>query len=101
VRTFRALMEFILATTERRRLLVSMPFAVAEFEAWFLQFLPTPLLTPDQVRLLQVDNVVSEEAKHEGRTLEALGIEPHSIASIVPSYLWRFRKAGQFRSRPA
>jgi uncharacterized protein YbjT (DUF2867 family) len=101
VRTFRELMEFILATTERRRLLVPMPFAVAEFEAWFLQFLPTPLLTPDQVRLLKSDNVVSDQARHEGRTLHDLGIEPHAMAAIVPSYLWRFRKTGQFRSRPA
>ena len=31
--------------------------------------------------------------------LEALGIEPRSIGAIVPSYLWRFRKAGQFRPR--
>jgi uncharacterized protein YbjT (DUF2867 family) len=101
VRTFRELMEFILVTTERKRLLVSMPFAVAQFQAWFLQFLPKPLLTPDQVRLLQTDNVVSAQAKHEGRTLQDLGVEPHAIASIVPSYLWRFRKTGQFRSRHA
>jgi NADH dehydrogenase len=101
VRTFKELLEFILATTERRRLLVPMPFAVAEFEAWFLQFLPTPLLTPDQVRLLRNDNVVSDQARREGRTLQDLAIEPHSMAAIVPSYLWRFRKTGQFRSRPA
>jgi hypothetical protein len=45
--------------------------------------------------------VVSDQARHEGRTLPDLGIEPHSIAAIVPSYLWRFRKTGQFRSRAA
>ena len=73
----------------------------AEFEAWFLQFMPKPLLTPDQVRLLQRDNVVSGEAVQEGRTLSGLGVEPHTMASIVPTYLWRFRKTGQFRSRPA
>jgi uncharacterized protein YbjT (DUF2867 family) len=97
VRTFKELMEFVLATTERRRLLASIPFAIAEFQAWFLQFMPKPLLTPDQVRLLKTDNIVSDEAKREGRTLLDLGIEPHSMATIVPSYLWRFRKAGQFR----
>ena len=52
VRTFRELMEFILATSERRRLLIPLPFRVAEFMAWFLQFLPTPLLTPDQAKAL-------------------------------------------------
>jgi uncharacterized protein YbjT (DUF2867 family) len=101
VRTFRQLMEFVLATTERRRLLVPIPFALASFQAWFLQFLPKPLLTPDQVRLLKTDNVVSDEAMREGRTLAGLGIEPHSMAAIVPSYLWRFRKTGQFRGRMA
>jgi NADH dehydrogenase len=101
VMTFRELMEFVLATAERRRLLVPLPFALAEFQAWFLQFMPKPLLTPDQVRLLKTDNVVSSEARREGRTLEALGIAPQAIASIVPTYLWRFRKTGQFRSRAA
>jgi uncharacterized protein YbjT (DUF2867 family) len=101
VRTFRQLMEFILATIERRRLLVPLPFALAEFQAWFLQFMPKSLVTPDQIRLLGRDNVVSDEARREGRTLQDLGIEPHSIAAIVPSYLWRFRKSGQFRRRAA
>jgi NADH dehydrogenase len=58
--------------------------------------MPKPLLTPDQVELLRVDNVVSEHAKREGRTLENLGIDPVAMASVVPSYLWRFRRAGQF-----
>jgi NADH dehydrogenase len=95
--TFRELMEFILAVTERRRALLSVPFAIAELAAWFEQFLPKPQLTPDQVRMLKTDNIVSSDAIREGRTLSGLGIEPHSIATIVPSYLWRFRKTGQFR----
>ena len=66
-----------------------------------LQYLPTPLLTPDQVELLRADNVVSGAAKTEGRTLQGLGIEPEPIEAIVPSYLWRFRKTGQFRNRTA
>jgi len=66
-----------------------------------LQFMPKPLLTPDQVELLRADNVVSRQAQSEGRTLQGLGIEPELIEAIVPSYLWRFRKTGQFRSRAA
>jgi NADH dehydrogenase len=53
------------------------------------------------VELLRVDNVVSDAAKVELRTLQGLGIEPETIEAIVPSYLWRFRKTGQFRSRLA
>jgi NADH dehydrogenase len=101
VKSFRELMEYVLAVTERRRLLVPLPFALAKLQAFFLQFMPTPLLTPDQVELLRTDNVVSQAAIAEGRTLAALGIEPAALEAIVPSYLWRFRKAGQFRGRVA
>src|SRR2546429_9673104 len=87
-------MQFLLATIERRRLLVPIPFALAKFQAGFLQFLPKPLLTPDQVELLRGDAIVSETAKREGRTLEALGIEPLAMAAVVPLYLWRVRQSG-------
>jgi NADH dehydrogenase len=101
VRTFKELMQFVLATIERKRLLVPLPFFLAKLQATFLQYLPTPLLTPDQVELLRTDNVVSQSAESDGRTLRGLGIEPEPIEAIVPSYLWRFRKTGQFRSRAA
>jgi NADH dehydrogenase len=48
------------------------------------------------VELLRLDNVVSDAAKAEGRTLEGLGIRPQSVEAIVPTYLWRFRRQGQF-----
>jgi NADH dehydrogenase len=70
-------------------------------QAMVLQYLPKPLLTPDQVELLRVDNVVSAAAQAEGRTLQGLNIDPEPIEAIVPSYLWRFRRTGQFRSRIA
>ena len=98
VRTFKELMEFVLETTERRRFLVPLPFGLAKFQAMFLQLLPKPLLTTDQVEQLKVDNVVSAAAEAEGRTLRSLGIEPVAMATIVPSYLWRFRKTGQFKT---
>jgi uncharacterized protein YbjT (DUF2867 family) len=102
VRTFKELMQFILATIERKRLLVPMPFFVAKFQAMFLQFAPSPLtLTAGQVEMLRSDNVVSDAAIADKRTFAGLGIEPEPIEAIVPSYLWRFRKAGQFKSRIA
>ncbi len=101
VLTFKQLMQYVLATIERRRLLVPIPFFAAKLKAAFLQYMPKPLLTPDQVELLRVDNIVSQTAKSEGRTLQDLGIEPEPIEAIVPSYLWRFRKTGQFKSRAA
>ena len=62
VRSFKDLMRFVLATIERRRLLIPIPFALAKLQASLLQWLPKPLLTPDQVALLRSDNVVSEQA---------------------------------------
>jgi NADH dehydrogenase len=97
--SFKELMQYVLATIERRRLLLSLPFGLAKFQAYFLQHLPKPLLTPDQVELLKRDNVVSEAAKREGRTLEGLGIAPTAIEVEVPLYLWRFRRTGQFKIR--
>jgi len=102
VLTMREIMEIILRVTERRRMLVSLPFGLAKFQAFFLQFAPGPLkLTPDQVELLRGDNVVSEAAKAAGLTLEALGITPDSLEAVAPQYLWRFRKMGQFQKKSA
>jgi NADH dehydrogenase len=98
VRTFRELMEFVLATTERNCALVPLPFWMAKLQAALLQFLPRPPLTPDQVDLLRSDNVVSDEAIAEKRTLAGLGFTPTSYETITPGYLWRFRKTGQFRT---
>jgi NADH dehydrogenase len=98
VLTMREIMEIILRITERRRMLVSLPFGLAKFQALFLQFAPGPLkLTPDQVVLLQSDNVVSSTAKAADLTLEGLGITPDSLEAVAPQYLWRFRKYGQFQ----
>ena len=96
VQTFRQLMEYVLKVTERRRLLIPLPFPLARLQATFLQYLPKPPLTPDQVELLRRDNVVSEAAVREERTFAGLALDPASLFAIVPSYLWRFRKAGQF-----
>ena len=96
----REIMQIILATTERRRMLLSLPFGLARLQAMLLQFAPGALkLTPDQVELLRSDNVVSDAAKAAGLTLEGLGISPDSLEAIAPQYLWRFRAAGQFQPK--
>ena len=96
VKSFRDLMEFVLATTQRKRLLVPLSFGLATLQAKFLQLLPKPLLTEDQVELLRHDNVVGAAAKAEGRTLDGLGIHAQSVEAVVPTYRWRFRRQGQF-----
>jgi NADH dehydrogenase len=102
VLTMREIIEVILKTIERKRILVSVPFGIAKLQALLLQFAPGPLkLTPDQVALLRIDNVVSDAAKAAGLTLEGLGIASDSLEAIVPQYLWMFRKTGQFQHNGA
>lgn len=86
--SFRQLIEFILYTTERKKILFPIPFAVAKVEATFLELLPHPLLTRDQVTLLKTDNIVRD--KENG--FISLGIEPKCIEEIVPSYLAKYKK---------
>ncbi|RXF75634.1 complex I NDUFA9 subunit family protein [Hansschlegelia zhihuaiae] len=96
VMTFEEVLRFVLKETGRDRALVPLPFGLAKLQAKVLQLLPNAPLTVDQVTMLETDNVVSEDAKAAGRTLEGLGIEPASAAEVAPTYLWRFRKSGQF-----
>jgi uncharacterized protein YbjT (DUF2867 family) len=99
IKSFRECMQLMLHEIDRKRLLLPLPWSLATLVASILQYLPGKLLTPDQVRLLRVDNVVSEAAHREKRTLAGLGIEPTSLAAILPSYLGRFRPHGQFHRR--
>jgi uncharacterized protein YbjT (DUF2867 family) len=94
--TFKRLLEFTLDTIGRKRLLLPLPWPVAKLMGTVMGFLPGAPLTADQVDLLKSDNIVSAAATREGRDLAGLGIAPSSIQGIVPSYLYRFRKAGQF-----
>lgn len=101
VRSFREILEYILEITHRRRILVPLPFPLARLKAKVLECLPNPLLTVDQVALLETDNVVSATAKAVGRTLEGLGIRPTSYEAIVPGYLYAYRRHGQFERQEA
>lgn len=94
--SFRQLMQFTLDTIGRKRLLLTLPWGIAKIQAAVMGLMPKPMLTSDQVELLKRDNVVSEEARREQRTLEGLGVTPQGIEGIVPGYLYRYRKAGQF-----
>jgi NADH dehydrogenase len=91
------IIEIILTTIERKRMTLPVPMAIAKLQSYFLQFAPGDFkLTPDQVTMLGVDNVVSEAAKAAGLTLDGLGIAADSLEAIAPQYLWRFRATGQF-----
>jgi len=86
--TFRTLLQYVLELTGRERTILPVPFALARVLAAFAQFLPVPPLTPDQVKLLQSDNVVDPKALD----FEEFGIRPTALEVIVPTYLRRFAR---------
>ncbi len=90
--TFRQLIELMLKEIRRKRCLISVPFPIARLEARFLEVLPVPPLTVDQVRLLERDNIVAQGVPG----LPELGIKPTPVEAVIPSYLDRFRPGGRF-----
>tara|TARA_B100001123_G_scaffold321438_1_gene360501 strand:- start:55 stop:996 length:942 start_codon:yes stop_codon:yes gene_type:complete len=90
--SFKELMNILLTEIKKKRILISIPFSFAKFQSYFLQMMPNPLLTPDQVKLLKYNNVVSGDYP----TLKDLGITGTPIKSILPKYIYRFRAGGQF-----
>ena len=98
--TFRELMAFVLLETGKNRVLAPLPWPVASLVGKLAAVTAVigiaPVLTSDQVELLRSDNVVADGAAG----FDALGITPRSIEAIVPSYLYRYRKGGQYAATP-
>lgn len=92
VMSFKQLLQKTLEWSGQKRCLMSIPFPLAKIQATFLQMLPKPLLTCDQVEMLKRDNIVSPDAL----TLNELGITATAMASMVPGYLSRFKPGGAF-----
>ena len=100
VDSFRGLMGRMLKVIQRRRAVIGIPFFVAKtmgfgfdmLQAVTLGLIENKMLTRDQVRNLARDNVVAPGAKG----LADLGITPTAMEAVLPEYLWRYRKAGQY-----
>ena len=90
--SFKELMEILLLEIKKKRFLIPIPFELAKFNSYFLQMMPNPLLTPDQVELLKHNNIVTGDYPK----LKDLGISGATIHSILPKYIYRFRTGGQF-----
>jgi len=88
VYAFRDLLKRMLVWIDRRRCIIDLPFAVASLQATFLQLLPRPPLTLDQVRMLRRDNIVDPGA----RGLADLDITPTPVEMVAPLYLARYRR---------
>jgi NADH dehydrogenase len=88
--TFRDVYVFILKYTQRKQKLRIVPYKLAKCLAWFMEFLPHPMLTRDQVNSLKTNSVVTEGAPD----FRSFGIKPKSIHLVVPEYIERFRDGG-------
>lgn len=102
--SFRDLLDYIRAETDRNVPMVSLPFFFAQplglLLGWTFGLIPfaEPPLTGDQVRLLKKDNVVGADAN--AGTIQDLGVTTlETVEAIAPTYLWRFRPYGQFQTR--
>jgi len=84
--SFKQIMELILKVTGRQRFLAPVPYGIAGFAAWFIEKLPKPMLTRDQLTLLKSDNIAHQGAQG----LKELGVEPTPAEIILPTYLKRF-----------
>lgn len=96
VLTLRQCMQRALETSRRRRMLLPLPWGMARMLGRIGQYIPGKPITLDQVRMLRFDNVVSDRAASERRTLEGLGIEPTALEIVLPTYFSRFRERGEF-----
>ena len=97
----RELTERVLRETGRRRPILPLPLGVGTLLSIPMGLLPKPLPTGDRVRLLGLDNVVSDAAIADKRTLQGFGITPRPLDAVLPSYLWRFAPNGQFDRQTA
>ncbi|MEM7695836.1 MAG: complex I NDUFA9 subunit family protein [Pseudomonadota bacterium] len=94
--SFKELMDLMLSVTRQKRRVIDLPLGLAKIQAKMLSVLPSPPITEDQIKLLQNDNVVSAAAIEEGRTFGAADMEPRALSGVLPTYLWVYRKHGQF-----
>jgi len=97
VYSFKALMELLCRETMHHRLLLPIPFPIASALGKIgdlqVKLLPIPpQVTSDQVELLKSDNVANPDLPG----LADLGVTATAVDAVIPTYLWRFRRGGQF-----
>ena len=83
VYSFKVLLELLLIAVNRQRVLLPIPFALAEMQAGLLELFPNPPLTRDQVRLLKTDKVVSGMEP----TLGDLGVQPRLLEEFLAVFI--------------
>ena len=82
--TFKELIETLLVSLKKKRLIVELPDFVSRVQAKVMQLFPNPLLTEDQLEILKSDNVCSNQ--YPG--FKELGISTRTVEIILPNYIF-------------
>ena len=83
IQSFSEIFDIILKVKKRKRIYIPIPFFFAKILAFFMEFLPYPPLTRDQVRLLRFDSVSSKGYSN----LREFVNNPSSLETIAETYL--------------
>ena len=93
VLTFKEILQKLLFSMKKKRVLLPIPFPLAKLTAKILQLFPSPLLTEDQLRLLKYDNCVSNKYKNNFD----LGFKTtKKFDNEIEKYSYNWRTGGQF-----
>jgi NADH dehydrogenase len=93
VLTFKEILQILLGLINKKRFLLPFPTPIAKLTAKFLQLMPKPLLTEDQLRLLKYDNISSGKYK----TNFEIGVPSKLFfKDEVEKYSFMWRDGGQF-----
>jgi uncharacterized protein YbjT (DUF2867 family) len=91
--SFKELLEKLQLLIGKKRLLIPFPLPIAELSARFLEILPNPLLTRDQLRLLKYNNIPTGKYK----TNSDIGVPSvRFFDQEVKKYCYMWRDGGQF-----
>ena len=83
IHSFDEIFDIILEAKKRKRLYLPIPFFLARILAFFMEIMPNPPLTRDQVRLLEYDNISSKGFEN----LKKFVKNPSSLKTIAETYL--------------
>tara|TARA_B100000401_G_scaffold75948_1_gene47188 strand:- start:589 stop:1536 length:948 start_codon:yes stop_codon:yes gene_type:complete len=94
--SFKEILEKLLISIDKKRLLIPMPIRIAKLLAFFLEKLPKPLITRDQLKLLKYDNVVSSDYKSNND----LGLEVKlKFEDEISKYSYMWKRGGEYSKK--
>tara|TARA_B000000565_G_C23543822_1_gene284802 strand:- start:185 stop:496 length:312 start_codon:yes stop_codon:yes gene_type:complete len=94
--TFKEIILKLLDSINKKRFLFPMPLPIARMSAKFFQLFPKPLLTEDQLKLLNYDNIISGKYK----TNFEIGVSSEKkFSDEIIKYSFMWKEGGQFSTK--